>query len=269
MHDTQLGIVAEVKMNLCIDVGNTTIGVGFFKEKELFLRLTFTVNQKQTKDEFKSVIKRTLEENKLSNSDVSKIIFSSVVPSLNSPFIGALEEVFHIKPLLIAPGIKTGLSVHVDNPSEIGNDLIGVMVGAKEKYGYPLLIADLGTASKILLIDKSGSFISCLIMPGLSLSLSSLTTRAALLPEIMIKVPETILAKNTIDAINAGVIFGHADMINGAINRYEKEIGYKCKHILSGGSSAYLKDILKEDFEYDPDLCLKGLNSIIYRNEEK
>ena len=256
-------------MNLCIDVGNTTIGVGFFKEEQLFKRLSFTVDTKKTSDEYISVIERTLKDLSLDAKQIDRIIFSSVVPSVNDELISAVKAIFNKDPLLIAPGVKTGLPVHVDNPSEVGNDLIAVMVGAKEKYGYPCLITDLGTATKVLLIDKSGAFVSCMIMPGMALSVSALTNRAALLHEISIKAPKSVMAKNTVDAINAGVTYGHADMIDGIITRYENELGYKCKHILTGGSAIYLKDILKNEFVYDETLCLEGLNRILIRNEDK
>ncbi len=256
-------------MNLCIDVGNTTVGVGFFKEEQLHKRLSFTVDTKKTSDEYISVIERTLKDLSLDAKQIDRIIFSSVVPSVNEELISAVKAIFNKEPLLIAPGVKTGLPVHVDNPSEVGNDLIAVMVGAKEKYGYPCLITDLGTATKVLLIDKSGAFVSCMIMPGLALSVSALTNRAALLHEVSIKTPKTVMAKNTVDAINAGVTYGHADMIDGIINRYEKELGYPCKHILTGGSAMYVKDILKNEFIYDETLCLEGLNRILNRNEEK
>ena len=256
-------------MNLCIDVGNTTIGVGFFKEEQLLKRLSYTVDTKKTSDEYISVIKRTLKDNGFDANEIQRIIFSSVVPSVNDELILALKSLFGVEPLLIAPGVKTGLPIHVDNPSEVGNDLIAVMVGAKEKYGYPCLITDLGTATKVLLIDKSGAFVSCMIMPGLALSVSALTNRAALLHEISLKEPKTVMAKNTNDAINAGVIYGHADMIDGIIDRYEKELGYECKHILTGGSAIYIKDILKNKFVYDENLVLEGLNRILNRNEEK
>ena len=256
-------------MNLCIDVGNTTIGVGFFKEEQLFKRLSFTVDTKKTSDKYISVIERTLKDLSLDAKQIDRIIFSSVVPSVNDELISAVKAIFNKEPLLIAPGVKTGLPVHVDNPSEVGNDLIAVMVGAKEKYGYPCLITDLGTATKVLLIDKSGAFVSCMIMPGMALSVSALTNRAALLHEISIKAPKSVMAKNTVDAINAGVTYGHADMIDGIITRYEDELGYKCKHILTGGSAIYLKDILKNEFVYDETLCLEGLNRILIRNEDK
>ena len=256
-------------MNLCIDVGNTTIGVGFFKEEQLIKKIVYTIDLKRTKDEYISVIKRAFSENGFDVKEINNIILSSVVPSINGQLSLALREVFAIEPMLIAPGIKTGLAVHVDNPGEIGNDLIAVMVGAKKKYSYPLLVVDLGTASKILLVDKTGTFTHCVIMPGLSLSASSLTNKAALLPEISFKMPKSVLAKNTVDAINAGVIYGHADMIDGLIDRFEKTLGYECKHILTGGGAIYIKDILKKKYEYDPDVCLEGLNDIILRNEAK
>ncbi len=256
-------------MNLCIDVGNTTIGVGFFKEEKLLKKIVYTIDLKRTKDEYISVINRALKENEFASSDVRRVILSSVVPSINGELSRAVREVFEIEPMLIAPGIKTGLSIHVDNPNEIGNDLIAVMVGAKKKYSYPCLIADLGTASKILFINKDGVFTNCVIMPGLSLSASSLTNKAALLPEISFQKPKTVLVKNTVEAINAGVIFGHADMIDGLIDRFEKELGYKCEHILTGGGSIYIKDILHKEYKYEPDLCLEGLNEIILRNEDR
>ena len=256
-------------MNLCIDVGNTTIGMGFFKEEKLIKKIVLTIDLKKTKDEYISVLKRTLDENSFDVKEIKNIILSSVVPSINGQLKMALVDLFGIEPMLIAPGIKTGLIIHVDNPSEIGNDLIAVMVGVKDKYSYPCLIADLGTASKILLIDKNGAFTTCTIMPGLSISAATLTSKTALLPEISFIEPKTILARNTIEAINAGVLYGHADMIDGLIRRFEKEIGYKCKHILTGGGSMYIKNVLQEEYIYDPDICLYGLNRIIVRNEGK
>ena len=256
-------------MNLCIDVGNTTIGMGFFKEEKLIKKIVLTIDLKKTKDEYISVLKRTLHENDFDVEDIKNIILSSVVPSINGQLKMALVDLFSIEPMLIAPGIKTGLIIHVDNPSEIGNDLIAVMVGVKDKYSYPCLIADLGTASKILLIDKDGAFTTCTIMPGLSISAATLTSKTALLPEISFTEPKTVLARNTIDAINAGVVYGHADMVDGLIRRFEKEIGYKCKHILTGGGSMYIKNVLQEEYIYDPDICLYGLNRIIVRNEGK
>ena len=256
-------------MNVCIDVGNTTIGVGFFEEDKLLERLTFTVDLKKTKDEYVFAMKRAVKDYGLDPKRIEHIIFSSVVPSINEPLGVALYEAFGVKPTLIAPGIKTGLIIHVDNPSEIGNDLIGVLVGAKEKYGYPCVIADLGTASKVLFIDKDGAFTSCVILAGLSLSMEVLTKRAALLHEISLKRPKTVYARNTVDALNAGAIYGQADMIMGIAKRYEETVGYEAKHILTGGDARFVKDIVDDSWIYEPNLCVEGLNSILRRNEDK
>ena len=254
-------------MNICIDVGNSTIGIGAFKENKLVERMVVNTDPNFTEEQFYQLFKRPFNFVKEGKASIDNIIFSSVVPQVNLPIINALKELTNINPILIGPGTKTGLAIKVDNPLEIGNDLIADLVSAKEKYGYPTLIADLGTASKILLLDKTGTFTSCLIMPGLTLSAQSLSNKAALLPEVSLIAPNTVLAKNTLSAMNAGIVYGHADMILGLINRIEKELGYSCKHILTGGGSIYLKDILKDDFIYDQNLNLDGLNIIVNKNK--
>ena len=252
-------------MNICIDVGNSTIGFGAYENNVLIERMVVNTDPRFTEDEFYQLFKKPFAAIK-KGQEIDNIIYSSVVPQINLSLLTALKKLTNIEPILIGPGTKTGLAIKVDNPLEIGNDLIADLVGAKEKYGYPTLIADLGTASKILLLDKTGTFVSCLIMPGLTLSAESLSNKAALLPEVSLIAPQTIMAKNTLSAMNAGIVYGHADMITGLIKRYEKELGYPCKHILTGGGSLYLKDILKDDFIYDQNLNLDGLDIIINKN---
>ena len=239
-------------MNICIDVGNSTIGIGAFKENKLVERMVVNTDPNFTEEQFYQLFKRPFNFVKEGKASIDNIIFSSVVPQVNLPIINALKKLTNIDPILIGPGTKTGLAIKVDNPLEIGNDLI----------------ADLGTASKILLLDKTGTFTSCLIMPGLTLSAQSLSNKAALLPEVSLIAPNTVLAKNTLSAMNAGIVYGHADMILGLINRIEKELDYSCKHILTGGGSIYIKDILKDDFIYDQNLNLDGLNIIINKNQK-
>ena len=253
-------------MNVCIDVGNSTIGIGIFEDNKLIERMVVTTDPRFTEDEFYQLFKKPFAILNSENKKIDCIIFSSVVPQINLPLLNALNKLTDVKPLLIGPGTKTGLAIKVDNPLEIGNDLIADLVSAKEKYGYPTLIADLGTASKILLLDKTGTFTSCVFMPGLTLSAVSLSSKAALLPEVSLIAPSSIMAKNTLGAMNAGIVYGHAEMIIVLIRRYEKELGYPCKHILTGGGSIYVKDILKDDFIYDQNLNLDGLNIIINKN---
>ena len=252
-------------MNICIDVGNSTIGFGAYENNTLIERMVVNTDPRFTEDEFFQLFKKPFNFVK-QGKKVDHIIYSSVVPQVNLALLNALKKLSNLEPILIGPGTKTGLAIKVDNPLEIGNDLIADLVAAKEKYGYPCLIADLGTASKILLLDKSGTFVSCLIMPGLTLSAQSLSNKAALLPEVSLIAPNTIMAKNTLSAMNAGIVYGHADMILGLIKRYEKELGYPCMHILTGGGAIYVKDILKDDFQYDQNLNLDGLNIIINKN---
>ncbi|MFA6660330.1 MAG: type III pantothenate kinase [Erysipelotrichaceae bacterium] len=256
-------------MNLCIDVGNTTINVGLFEDNRLKDQFALTVEIIKTQDEYAALIKQQVINKNIDITKISNIIFSSVVPALNIPLKEAFRSVFKQELMIIEPGIKTGLSFKVDNPLEIGNDLIADLVGAKEVYGYPCIIADLGTASKILLLDKNGYFSVALIVPGISISAENLTHRAALLPSVSLEKPKTILAKNTIEAMNAGILFGHSDMILGLVNRIEKELGYPTKHILTGGGAIYVKEILKDSFIYDPNINLIGLNLIINKNEAK
>ena len=256
-------------MNICIDVGNSTIGIGVFEDNVLVERMVVNTDPRFTEEQFYQLFKKPFNVVESKTKKIKNIIFSSVVPQINVSLLNALKRLSNIEPLLIGPGTKTGLSIKVDNPLEIGNDLIADLVSAKEKYGYPCLIADLGTASKILLLDKTGTFVSCLIMPGLTLSAESLSNKAALLPEVSLIAPKSIMAKNTLGAMNAGIVYGHADMITGLVNRYEKELGYPCKHILTGGGSIYVKDILKDDFIYDQNLNLEGLNIIINKNSKE
>ena len=256
-------------MNVCFDVGNSTIGIGVFKENKLIERMIINTDPHFTEDEFYQLFKKPFVVVSSGKETVDNIIYSSVVPQVDVSLLSALKKLPNVKPLLINSQTKIDLSIDVDNPSEIGNDLIADLVGAKEKYGYPCLIADLGTASKILLLDKTGTFTSCLIMPGLTLSAESLSNKAALLPEVSLIAPDSVMARNTLGAMNAGIVYGHADMIIGLIKRYEKELGYPCKHILTGGGAQYLLSILKDDFIYDKNLNLDGLNIIINKNSKE
>ena len=254
-------------MNICVDVGNSTIGIGIYQNNALIERMIFNADIRLTEDEFFHLFKKQFNELNLPNEKVEHIIYSSVVPPINLSIINVLKNIFNVEPMLITNNTKIDLPLKVDNPLEVGNDLVADLVGAKDKYGYPCLIADLGTASKILLLDKEGAFTSCLIMPGLTLSANSLSSKAALLPEVSLIAPKSILVKNTLGAMNAGIVYGHADMITGLIKRYENEIGYPCKHILTGGGAVYLKEILGDNFIYDKNLNLDGLNIIINKNK--
>lgn len=255
-------------MRLCIDVGNTTIELGFF-EKDKLLNQVKISTKNLTPDEFAVALMQQMFAKGINNYQVDEAIMSSVVPEINYSFKQAIKTIFHVEKIVgLNPGIKTGLPIHTDHPNEVGNDLVAASVAAKEIYGYPTIIADLGTATKLLVIDKNGAFISGVIMPGLAISKEALIEKASLLPEISLDTPKSVLAKNTIDSMNTGLVYGHSEMVLGLMKKMEKELGYECKHILTGGNALPLLSLLEKEFIFDETLVLKGLNLIFNRNKE-
>lgn len=254
-------------MNICVDVGNTMVKIGFFLEDELVHSLSFITDEKKTDNEFFAILKSQIDTYDITfNTDDLKIIYSSVVPSINHELLEALKKLFKVDILILGNGVKTGLPLKVDNPQEVGSDLIADVVGAKEKFSYPTIICNLGTATKILLLDKDGYFSSAILTPGISISKEILVSKGEMLPNVTLNVPKRIVARNTIDAMNVGIVYGHTDMILGLVKRLENELGYTCKKILTGGGSIHIKDIIGEDFIYDKNLCLEGLNIILKKN---
>ena len=253
-------------MNICVDVGNTMVKIGFFKDDLLLKTISFTTDEKKTDDEFYAIIKNQLNANDVVINESNNVIYASVVPSINYALKNALERIFNSELLVLGNGVKTGLAMKVDNPTEVGSDLIADLVGLKNKYGYPSIICDLGTASKILLLDKDGFFSSCALTPGISISSEILSQKGEMLPMVSLVAPKKVVARNTIDAMNVGIVYGHADMMLGLVNRLEKELGYKCKKVLTGGGSIHIKDIVKDEFIFDKTICLEGLNIILNKN---
>ena len=255
-------------MDVVIDVGNSTVQIGFYQEGNLFKKIGFVTDSNKSDDELYALL---MEQNRLNDIDADKVeylLYSSVVPTINFNLTTALKRLFKKANFLsMANKIKTGLAMKCDNPQEVGHDLIADMVAAKEKYGYPTIVVDLGTASKVLLIDKDGFFSSAAIMPGLVISAKSLFDRGEQLPTVSLTTPKKMIGRNTIDCMNIGIIYGHLDGFRGIVNRTEKEIGYKCHKILTGGASFFVKDIVDDEYILDENLCLHGLYSILMRNK--
>lgn len=254
-----------MKQNICVDVGNSCVKIGIFNLDKLEFSFQFDVSNK-TSDEFYYVILNIIKSNQIEIVE-NNLIYSSVVPSLNLSLRSALERVFKPMNILsLQDKIKTGLALKVDNPNEVGTDLIASMVGAKKKYGAPTIVVDTGTATKVLLLDKDNFFSGAAFMPGLVLSSLSLADKAEQLPKVALDIPKRVASRNTIDCMNSGLIFGHADAIKGLIERFEEEIGYKCHRVITGGVASILKDVMRTDIVYDPFLVLEGLNEILNKN---
>ena len=256
-------------MNICVDVGNTLIKIGVFENNVLLKTMSFKTCVNKSEDELDLIITSLFEKNNIIINDDTSIIFSSVVPSLNVPLKNVLINIFGENFYHLGPGIKTGVPMKVDNPSEVGSDLIADMVGAKNRYGNPSIVVDLGTATKVLLLDKDGFFSAASIAPGLIIGGSTLSSSGEMLPIVSIEVPKNVLARNTIDAMNSGIVYGHLEMVVGLVRRFEDELGYKCKKILTGGNAHYIKNLISDEFVIDFDLAIEGLNVILEKNKGK
>ncbi|MCD8203983.1 MAG: type III pantothenate kinase [Coprobacillus sp.] len=256
-------------MNLMVDVGNSTIVLALFKGEDLVNKFKIKTDIHMSESEVEMEIRSLFSSSSIALSEVEAVVYSSVVPVLNHSIKEALASLFNAKIITIGAGTKTGLPLVIDSPSEVGNDLIADLVGAKFIYGYPALIIDMGTATKFLFLDKNGAFSSAHIIPGLVKSANSLKDSTFLLPEVGLEKPKGFLAKNTIDAINNGIIYSNVKMIEGMAEQYQKAVGYDFKLILTGGCANLIADMLDLDYTYDENLLVKGLNIILEKNQNE
>ncbi|MCQ2798390.1 MAG: type III pantothenate kinase [Bacilli bacterium] len=246
-------------MLLAIDIGNTMTNFGVFEGDNLIATYKFETSSVTSKDDAKVKGAGFM----MLHKEVGKIdgvIISSVVPSKTSLYVDMASD-WGVKALTVGPGLKTGLKLKVDYPSEVGADLIADSVGALTKYGPGCLIVDLGTANKYILLDKDGAFAGLSIAPGVRISINALVDGAAALPEISLKAPKHVIGTNTLDCMNSGIIYGTQFEIEGFAAAFEKEAGYPLKKVITGGNSRYVIEHLN-DFTYDENLTLFGLASI-------
>lgn len=254
-------------MLLAIDIGNTMTDFGFFltDEKPLFYRIKS--RRDLSFEEVKASFELFLKNQEIKVTDVDKAIISSVVPALTKIYQDLCAELFHVEAKVLGPKLKTGVKVNTDNPKEVGADMIAATAGAKAKYGPCCIVVDYGTANKVFLVDKDGAFAGCAIGAGLGLQTNSLSSSAALLPEVSPQIPAKILGKNTFDSMNSALTYGNAFASMGLADAMEKEAGYPCKRILTGGFSSYVASLF-DGYIYDPRLLLEGLRIIYERNEK-
>lgn len=240
-------------MYLIIDVGNTTTNISVFSEDKIISSLTFLTPKNGDFDNEKEEIIKTF-----SKYEIDDIYVSSVVPSVNNSLDELLNIIFNKNIILLNhQHIKT-MKLDVDNPLEVGSDLIAASLRAKNKYGFPIIVADLGTANKVMAIDKNGNFVGVSIFPGMLISYFAMTKSAEKLPESILKSTENVIGKNTIDCMNSGTINSALYSIKGFFLAFEKELGYKCKKVVTGGYSKFIFNKL-DDVIYDPLLTTEGI----------
>ena len=255
-------------MILALDIGNTNIVIGCSDKGKLrFIERLSTVHTK-TELEYALDIKTVLDLYDLKESDFEGCIISSVVPQITTAIKLASEKVFgkDAKVFVLGPGIKTGLNIKMDNPGQIGADLIAAAVAGIAQYPAPMIIIDMGTATTATVIDSEKQFIGGMILPGVGTALDALTSRASQLSGIAIEAPKRVIGKNTIDCMKSGVLYSNAGAIDGIIDRIEEELGEKTTVIATGGLAKKIVPYCKKEVILDDDLLLKGLLLIYEKN---
>lgn len=254
-------------MILTIDIGNTSIALGGFEGDELKFVGRLSTDVTKTEDEYASKIMNILALHNVHKENVDGAIISSVVPALNSVMKSALRLVYDVESLMVSPGIKTGIGILCDSPSSVGADLICSCVAANTLYSSPALIIDMGTATKMIVTNQNGAFIGVSIIPGVLMGLKALAHGTAQLPQVSLDAPATVIGKNTVDCMKSGVIFGNASLIDGMIDRINKEMGKELPVIVTGGYASSIVPHCNHKMIYDEYLVLKGLNLIYWKNK--
>ena len=251
-------------MILAIDIGNSNVTLGGFDGDKLNFVAHLATDTAATEDEYAGRILNVLSLHGIDKKLINNAIIASVVPQLNVIIKNAVKFILGTEPLTVGPGIKTGISIQCDSPSSVGADLICASVAAHFIYGNPALIIDLGTATKMTVVNNKGAFIGTSIMPGIMMGLNALSNETAQLPKVSLDAPSTVVAKNTVDCMKSGIIYGNASMIDGMVERIKNEVGEELSVYITGGYAPVILPYCKQKMTLDKNLVLKGLN-IIYR----
>ncbi len=253
-------------MLLAIDIGNTNIVIGGIEADKILFEARIATERVKTSDQYGAEIKNMLALFDVKPADIDDCIISSVVPPVfNSVYTGVVKLTGK-QPMVIGPGIKTGLNIHMDTPSQVGSDRIVIAVAALAEYEPPLTLLDMGTATTIEVVDKGNTYLGGCIIPGVRLSLEALTSRAAQLPGIQLDKPKRVIGKNTVDCMRSGVMYGAAAMIDGMIERVEEELGSSTTVVATGGMAQFVCPLCKREIMLERDLLLKGLNILYKKN---
>ncbi len=253
-------------MILAIDIGNTNIVIGCFQEKKVLFRERLTTKLDATDLEYAVNVKTALEMNGLKKEEISGAIISSVVPSVTATVTRAIEKYCGVKSLVVGPGIKTGLSIRIDNPAQLGSDLVVAAVAGIQEYPCPMIVIDMGTATTYSVIDGNKNYLGGLITTGMAVSADALVSRTSQLPRISFDAPKKVIGSNTIDCIKAGILYSNAAAIDGIVERIEEELGKKCTVVATGGLSHLVAPLCNRKLILDDDLLLKGLMYLYEKN---
>ncbi|PLT33054.1 pantothenate kinase [Bacillus sp. V5-8f] len=255
-------------MLFVLDVGNTNTVLGVYDDDHLKYHWRIETNRHKTEDEYGMVIKSLLEHEGLSFQEFDGIIISSVVPPIMFSLERMCQKYFHMKPMVVGPGMKTGLNIKYENPREVGADRIVNAVAGIHEYGGPLIIVDFGTATTYCYINEEKQYMGGAIAPGINISTEALYSKAAKLPRIEIARPEDIIGKNTVAAMQAGILYGYVGQVEGIVGRMKAQSSKEPTVIATGGLASLIAHESNIIDIVDPFLTLKGLQLIYKRNSD-
>lgn len=255
-------------MILAIDIGNTNIVLGCVDNHKTYFIERLATNKTKMELEYAIDIKMVLDIHGIDVETLDGAIICSVVPQITYVVKEAAEKILKRETLVIGPGVKTGLNILIDNPSQLGSDLVAGAVAAIAQYPTPLAVCDLGTATTVCVIDAKKNYLGGMIYPGINVSLNALTSNASQLQGIGLEAPKKIIGKNTIDCMKSGVIYSNAAALDGIIDRLEEELGQSITVIATGGLANKVVPYCKRKMIIDEELLLKGLQ-IIYEKNRK
>lgn len=253
-------------MLLTIDIGNTNITLGAYDAGVLSFTARLATETVKTADQYAVELKNLLSLECIGTEEIEDCIISSVVPAVGKSLSSAVSKLCHIVPLMLGPGVKTGLNIKIDNPAQLGADLVAGAVGALDAYTMPCVIIDMGTASTVSVLDRNGTFLGGAIAAGVRLTLKALTENTAQLTSIPIEAPPSVIGRNTVECMQSGLVYGTAAMIDGMLEKIEEELGETPTVVATGGLSKEIIAHCKRNIIYSENLLLDGLRAIYEKN---
>lgn len=255
-------------MLLAIDIGNSNVVIGCLDaDNRVVAQFRMVTDLKKTEDEYAAGMQAILLHNGIDGKKFSGAIICSVVPPLTDIFKIAVERLTGCNALVVGTGVKTGLSIMIENPASLGSDLVAVSVAAMVEYPLPAIVIDMGTATTITVVDKGNKFLGGAIAPGVALSLNALSSGTSLLQKVQIEAPKKCISSTTTTCMQSGAVYGNAAMLDGMIDRFEQELGQKASLIATGGIAAKIVPLCTHEIIYDEDLLLRGLGIIYKKNQ--
>ena len=255
-------------MILAIDIGNSNIVIGGLEGDEICFEARLRTEATKTSDQYCVDLKILMDVYGVKVKQLEGAIIASVVPQVLNSFQTAVKKLTGKGALVVGPGLKTGLNILLENPSQTGADLVVGCVAALREHKPPMIVVDMGTATTMVALDRNGALIGGCICPGVKISMDALTERAALLPGLQLDQPKKAIGRNTIDCMRSGIMMGAACMLDGMVQRMEEELGAKATVVVTGGIAKFIVPMCRTPMIYDKDLLLKGL-AALYRDNRR